>query len=637
MIDGERDNISLYKVLKRLVPMAAKACPVYFAFFCLAGISNAAFSALNIVCTKNLFESVGEYAAKTCEFNDVFMSILILAVCLIMYQVTNGIINFVGNDFCVKAEGIIEEKLNMKSSRINPIDFENPLVLDDINKAEQGADSGIFVVKIFVDIFTVYIPSFIFTGIYFYSLSPVLVLSIFIIFVPTLLSQVFKIKLFANLEDKSAPIRRTYSYYEKCMTDKEYFKETRLLGAMNFFRNAYQKSLCSLNKYSLDTKKRSALMELSMKLLTLCGYVIVLLILVKCVLVRFISIAAFAAVFNSLIVIVKRMREIICIRMGTVFENIGTAKNFIRFLDLKERTGSEVTIDTVPEVIMDNVSFVYPGNSAESISGVSLRIKRGETIAIVGENGAGKSTLVRLVTGIYLPDEGSVTIDGHDTRNIPMKSLFNYTSGVFQKFQKYKMTLGENVSISEAESGQATGNEIANQALNGQASACGTLDSTLSGQAVRQGTAASFRIGQAINKADLDVSDEKFPQGYDTMLSREFDGVDLSGGQWQRVAIARGFYKNHNMIVLDEPTAAIDPIEETKLYKKFKQMSQGKTAVIVTHRLGSAKIADRIVVLDKGKIVQTGTHEELINKEGKYKEMYQSQSKWYKDDSSNVE
>ncbi|MDD6769456.1 ABC transporter ATP-binding protein [Inconstantimicrobium porci] len=602
MIDDEKEKIGLIKVTRKMVSMTAKACPIYFTFLCATGISNAVFATLNIVCSKNMFESAGRYASKTCEFKEIFFSILILAACLIMTQITNGLLNFVGNDFCTKVGGRIEEKLNMKSSKISPVDFENPRLLDDINKAEQGQDSGVLVVKVFVDIVTFYIPSFIFTGIYFYSLSPVLVLSIFIIFIPTLLSQVFKIKLFAGLEDKAAPVRRKYNYYEKCMTDKDYFKETRLLGGNDFFKNAYKKSLVKLNEYYFETKKRSAFMEFSIKLLTLGGYVIVLLILVKCVLDKSISIAAFAAVFNSLIVIVMRMREIICTRIGIIFENIGTAENFIRFLDIQERKGSDTVINGVPEVIMNKVSFAYPGNRVESISNVSIHINSGETVAIVGENGAGKSTLVRLLTGIYLPDEGSVTIDGHDTRNISMKSLFNNTSGVFQKFQKYKMTLGENVSISDTESGQAGDDRDVHNS----------------------------RIGQAINKADLEVSDEKFLEGYDTMLSREFDGIDLSGGQWQRVAIARGFYKKHNMIVLDEPTAAIDPIEETKLYKKFKQMSQGKTAVIVTHRLGSAKIADKIVVLDKGKIVQIGTHDELINKDGKYKEMYEAQSKWYK-------
>lgn len=113
------------------------------------------------------------------------------------------------------------------------------------------------------------------------------------------------------------------------------------------------------------------------------------------------------------------------------------------------------------------------------------------------------------------------------------------------------------------------------------------------------------------------------------MLSREFDGVDLSGGQWQRVSIARGLYRLHDLIVLDEPTAAIDPLEESRLYEKFAEISKDKTSVIVTHRLGSAKIADKIVVLDKGKVVETGTHQELLANKGQYSEMYESQSSWY--------
>lgn len=128
----------------------------------------------------------------------------------------------------------------------------------------------------------------------------------------------------------------------------------------------------------------------------------------------------------------------------------------------------------------------------------------------------------------------------------------------------------------------------------------------------------------------LPTNGDIFIAGYDTMLSREFDGIDLSGGQWQRIAIARGFYSKHSMIVLDEPTSAIDPVEESKIYNKFKEMSEGNTSIIVTHRLGSARIADRIIVMDKGKIIEFGTHDELIKNKGKYEETYEAQSKWYK-------
>ena len=127
----------------------------------------------------------------------------------------------------------------------------------------------------------------------------------------------------------------------------------------------------------------------------------------------------------------------------------------------------------------------------------------------------------------------------------------------------------------------------------------------------------------------MDEGEEEFEQGLDTMLSREFGGTDLSGGQWQRLSIARGLYRQHNLIVLDEPTAAIDPLKETEIYQKFAESAKNKTAVIITHRLGSARIADRIVVLDKGRIAEIGTHEELLARQGIYSEMYHEQAKWY--------
>ena len=598
MINEERDNISLFKIFRRLVPMAFKACPLYLFAFGLSGTIMGALATLNTMATNGLFDAIPKYVSNKITFSAVLIQLLLLCSCIVLFQVFNGIVNYIGNNVFRKVSGKIGKIINLKSARMNPIDFENPLFLDDINKAQKGLESGMDTLGIFIMLTFFYIPYFIFMGIYLYSLKPVLTLSILIIFIPVALSQLLKVKLFTNLEDKVAPIRREYQYYEKCMMDREYFKETRLLGCFGYFKKLYADALDMFNFHTFKTQKKSAVIEFSLKLLTLCGYLGVLMLLVSCVLDKSISVGAFGAVLGSLGMMVEIMREILCMHIGRLVEELGTVKNLTRFMDMEERGGKDIEITDVPEINMDNVSFTYPGTSKSSISNVSLHINKGETVAIVGENGAGKSTLVRLLTGIYLPTSGTVEFNGYNTQEVSPKSLFSNISGVFQKFQKYKMTLNENISISDTVKPED-----------------------------------SSRINNSTVKADLEVAADKFPDGYNTMLSREFDGVDLSGGQWQRVAIARGFYKDHNMIVLDEPTAAIDPIEETKLYKKFKEMSEGKTAVIVTHRLGSAKIADKIVVLDKGQVVQVGTHDELIAKEGKYKEMYEAQSKWYEDDS----
>jgi len=264
---------------------------------------------------------------------------------------------------------------------------------------------------------------------------------------------------------------------------------------------------------------------------------------------------------------------------------------------MKERTGN---IDTAPgwgDIVLSNVSFKYPNAEKQAVKNVSFTFKKGETLAIVGENGSGKSTLIRLICGLYLPDEGSVRINGTDTRELTGKALYENTSAVFQKYQKYQMLLDENITISES------GKEYDEAVLDG-----------------------------ICEMAGVDKSESAFPNGYKTMLSREFDGVDLSGGQWQRVAIARGFFRSHNLIILDEPTAAIDPYEETRIYNRFAEISKNKSAVIVTHRLGSVKLADRIIVMKDGEVVQIGTHEKLINVEGEYKRLYEAQEQWYNDE-----
>jgi ATP-binding cassette subfamily B protein len=227
------------------------------------------------------------------------------------------------------------------------------------------------------------------------------------------------------------------------------------------------------------------------------------------------------------------------------------------------------------------------------VDNVSIEIKPGETIAVVGENGAGKTTLVRLLTGLYTPTSGKITLNGMKTSEVNNKSLFDGISGVFQNFQRYKMTLGENIKISDFFN--------------------------------------FYQTDLVLSESGVDFENNNtFPNEKNTMLSREFDGIDLSGGEWQRVAIARGLYRRHNIIVLDEPTAAIDPIEESRIYRKFVEISKEKTAIIVTHRLGSTKIADRVIVMDKGKIINIGSHDELMQNCKLYSEMFNAQAVWYK-------
>lgn len=594
-----KNDITLGKIIFRLLPLVFAACPVFFIVTNVIGVVHGVSYGIITYVSQLFFDSVSRAISGKATVIFVIWTALALGGANIFSQILNGLHNFLEEVFFQKMYGYLGMYINRKASRIDAVSYEDPSMLDDINKANQGMSNSLGLLLTCVTLFTFYLPYFLFMGIYLFKLKPMLAFSIMLIFIPVALTQLVRGSVFSKLEDESAPIRREYEYYEKCICDREYFKETRTLGAFGFFKELYQTALTLLGKKVWKAEYRTGLLELGMRMITLLGYMGVLYLLFTTLLKGEISVGAFAAVFSSVGLMFGIMEEIICRHIGNLMHDLGTVRNFIRFLDLPERKGKDLKINTDGGIVLENVSFRYPGAESDSLTGISLKVRKGETLAIVGENGAGKTTLVKLMTGIYLPTEGSVKIGGNDTKNVSSSSIYRGISGVFQKFQKYRMTLGENIDISSMSEDKKDKNEYEN------------------------------RLSNAVNKADLDLKGDSFPNGFDTMLSREFDGVDLSGGQWQRVAIARGFYRAHDMIVLDEPTAAIDPIEETNLYKKFAEISKGKTSVIVTHRLGSAKIADRIIVMDKGRIIGIGTHEELMNLGKKYAEMFNAQAQWY--------
>lgn len=431
-------------------------------------------------------------------------------------------------------------------------------------------------------------------GWYLSSLKPSLVFAIILVFIPTVLTQIIRTNLFDKLEDNSVSIRRENEYYEKCIVDREFFKETRTLGAYSYFKKLFLLTLEKLQILKYKVTMKSNIYQLLLQMVTVGGYLGILLMLFYSLIHKDITIGAFVAVLNSISMMYENMDEIVCEQIGEVAENIGTVKNYINFIEMEEVLG---TCDNNPgwgDIVFDHVSFIYPNANSESIKDVSFTLKKGETVAVVGINGSGKTTLVHLLTGLYLPQKGRITINGVDTKDLTSQALFTGTSAVMQKYQRYQMTLSENIMISDTEKVKDI-----------------------------------KELNQVCEMAGVDIAKESFPNDYDTMLSKEFDGVDLSGGQWQRVAIARAFFRDHNTIVLDEPTAAIDPYEETCIYNKFEGISRNKSAVIVTHRLGSVKLADRIIVLNDGQIEEMGTHDELITHDGEYKKLYKSQEQWY--------
>ena len=249
------------------------------------------------------------------------------------------------------------------------------------------------------------------------------------------------------------------------------------------------------------------------------------------------------------------------------------------------------------EIRLDNVSFRYPKADKDTLSHINLTVHPGEKLAIVGLNGAGKTTLVKLVCGFLDPTEGRILLNGEDIRKFNRNDYYALFSAVFQEFSVLDVTVKENVA----------------QCVDG-------IDET--------------RVWQCIDKAGLTEKIKSLPKGIETHLGRRVfkDGVEFSGGQTQRLMLARALYKNAPILVLDEPTAALDPIAENDIYQKYNDMTHGRTSFFISHRLASTRFCDRIIFVDGGKIAEEGTHDELLKNGGGYAYLFEVQSKYYRSD-----
>ena len=571
---------NLIKTAAMITPLVWKVCPVYFAAFIAVSIVPGLSHGVNTFVTAGLYNALLE-SLQSGEYRSLVICIFLLGGMTVLVQILNGLNNYMTYVWQSRARGALTADLMEKTGHIDPALYEDSRLLDSVEKAESGIESVLGFVFTESSVLTMYLPYFLFMSIYLYCLRPILVLVILLIFLPVLAGQIIKSKVYGSKEDAIASDRRKMKYYDSCICGKDYIKESRQLGAVPFFAVKYEEALHRFLYEDWKAAVKAGKTDFLTKGTAFIGYASVLVLLIDSVLKGYITVGEFAAVFSSISFMFSIMEEVIGGHLGSLAKNYSAVQNYLSCFELDEKKISVRTEERADGIRLEHVDFMYPAQKDKALSNINLTVPYGSRIAIVGSNGAGKSTLAKIILGIYQPVNGKVifgrTAAGEEPR----------LSAVFQDYNRYKMSLKRNIIISDWKK--------------------------------------QSDVKDAIEFADIDSESRSFPNGLDTMLSKEFGGEDLSGGQWQRVAIARGVFRNHHLLVLDEPTSAIDPLEENFFYEKLLGISKKVTVITVTHRLAAARLADQIWVMDQGKVLEIGNHKELMIKKGIYYQMWNSQ------------
>src|SRR5882672_8293071 len=429
---------------------------------------------------------------------------------------------------------------------------------------------------------------------------PWLLLLLTIAVLPAFLGEAHFASLGYSLLFQWTPERRLLDYLRYMGASDESAKEVKLFGLSDFLVGRYANLS---EKFYQENKnlaiRRNLVSTLLVTVGTLGYYGAYAVIIYRTVMGDFTigTLTFLAGSFRQS----RSLIQSVLISLSSIYEQSLYLSDLFTFFDVRPSVVSKPGARAVPRPLQtgftfENVGFRYPGSERWAVRGLSFSFEPHERIALVGENGAGKTTLVKLLARLYDPDEGRILLDGVDLRDYDLDSLRKNIGIIFQDFVRYDFIMRENIGVSQIE---ALGDEA--------------------------------RIREAAQRSLADSVVKRIPQGYDQMLGKRFDnGVELSGGEWQKVALARAYMREAQVLILDEPTAALDARAEYEVFLRFAELTKGKTAVLISHRFSTVRMADRILVLDKGQLLEIGSHEELLALNGRYAELFHLQAQGYR-------
>jgi ATP-binding cassette subfamily B protein len=399
---------------------------------------------------------------------------------------------------------------------------------------------------------------------------------------------------------RQTPIRRQLDYLRVLGGSKEAAKELKLFGLAPFLTERFSQLSDRIYHEDVDLARSRLTAGSFLSMISTAGYYLAYVFVIWRTVAGVISIGTFTFLAGAIQQASSNIQQIFS-TVSSIADQALFLTDLIAFFEMRPAIASKPNALPAPRPIIRgfefrNVSFRYPGSPRLVLDGLNFHFHPGERVALIGENGEGKTTIVKLLTRLYDPIEGQVLLDGVDLREYNLEDLYGEIGVIFQDFMRYEMTARENIAVGRIE----------------------RLDDLP-------------LLSQSAQKSMADEVVGRLPHGYEQMLGRRFDGgVDLSGGEWQKVALARAYLRDAQILILDEPTAALDARSEYEVFQRFAELTVGKMALFISHRFSTVRMADRIVVLENGRVAEDGDHEQLTRLGGRYAEMFEMQAASYR-------
>ena len=506
--------------------------------------------------------------------------------------------------YATEAQGLlvtdaVSDTLHAQSIAVDLEYYESPTYYDALHRAQQDAafrptrilDSLVQIAQSCISL--VGIASIIFAS------SPLVAVILFVAAVPGAIIRLVYARRLYSYEREQTSAEREAWYYHMMLTDATHAKEVRLFGLGALFSDRFRALRRRLREGRLALSRRRSVSDLMAQTFTSLAVFGTLAIVAKDAIAGTLSLGGLVMYYQGFQSGLGFFRTILG-SVASLYEDSLFLGNYYRFLELTPRMEAPDHAQAVPTPLRQGlrfsaVEFRYPTSEQDALHSIDISLAPGEVIALVGENGSGKTTLIKLLCRLYDPSSGSVTVDGIDLQKLDPVAWRHQISVIFQDFARYYLSVRENIWLGNV--------ELAPD---------------------------SQEIAEAARLSGADRVIERLPKGYETMLGYWFDeGHELSTGEWQKVALARAFLRHSQIVILDEPTSSLDPLAEAELFQRFKELIKGRSAIIISHRFSTVQMADRIYVMDRGRVVESGTHQALLERDGLYARMYRAQAASY--------